>query len=130
MLSIKLAGCLLVELEHFEVGDIELLLSGCYHLAEVHVGVGFQHPVGSESLHPVPIGGLLTHQLLACELIPKGYYLQLTVVAVDDVAYVEVLEFDFGVLDFFEEDFVVFDIVLYQVRGTISICCAGMKYVK
>lgn len=44
--AVELPCGVLVELEHLEVGDGELLLSGRDHLAEVQVGVGLQHAVG------------------------------------------------------------------------------------
>lgn len=49
MLSVEFSCCLLVKLEHFEVGDIELFFSGCYHFAKVHIGIGFKHSIGSSS---------------------------------------------------------------------------------
>ena len=65
------------------------------------------------------VGSILTDQFLAGELISKGNYFKLTVVAHKDIANKEVIEFDFGVLDLLEEYFVVFDIVLSKGSATI-----------
>jgi hypothetical protein len=73
------------------------------------------------------VGGILADQFLPGELISEGDDLELPVVADDHVADVEVVKLDVGVLDLLEEDFLVLDIVLHGVGGTISICWAGTK---
>lgn len=46
MFAVELSCGIFVELEHLEIGDGELLLSGCDHLAEVEVCIGLEHAVG------------------------------------------------------------------------------------
>ena len=75
----------------------------------------------------LPVGVVLSYEFFSGELVSVGYDFELSVVADDYVADEEVVEFDFWVLYFFEEDFMIFDVILDRCVGTISICCPGRK---
>lgn len=48
VLTVELASWVLIELEHFEIGNGELFLGSCDHFAEIKICVGLKHSVSPE----------------------------------------------------------------------------------
>lgn len=114
-------------MEHLQIGNVEFLLSSSDHFSEIEIGVGFEHAVCPCIGGMVLIGGVFSHQFFSRELVSVADYLELAVEAQHHVADEQVVQLDLRVLYLFEEDFVVFEIVLNNMWVTISICWAGTK---
>ena len=67
----------------------------------------------------VLVGAVLSYKLFSCELVSKGNDFELPVIAHEDVTNEEVIKFDFWVLYFFQEYFMIFDVVLDIGKSTI-----------
>ena len=109
-------------MKHLQVGNIEFLLSGSDHFSEVEIGIGFEHAVCPCIGGMVLIGGIFSDEFFSCELISIAHDLELAVEAKHYVANEQVIKFNLRVLYLFEEDFVIFEIVLSNIWITISIC--------
>lgn len=118
---------MLIKLKHLKVSDGKLFFSGSNHLPEVNVSIGFQHTIGSNLTNRLLIGSILSDELLASELVPKSHNLELTIVACYYVTDVKILELDLRILYFFQEYFMILDVVLHRGRSTISIWLVGTK---
>lgn len=112
MLTIELPCAFFIKQKHLQIGNSKLFFGCCDHFSKVHIGVGLQHTIGSFVLKKVLIGRIFSSELFSGELIPKANNLELSVVAGDDVADIEVSELDLRVLYLFEEYFMVLDVVL------------------
>ena len=103
----ELGGSFLIKLEQLQVAYRELLFGRSDHLAEIEAST-CRRPFLAQKLL---VGGILADQLLFGKLIPKGDNLELTVVADHHVTNVQIWQLDFRVVNLFEEDFVILDVV-------------------